>query len=449
MFFKSVIKKITPDFALSIYHLSWSFLAALWYGFPSESMIVIGVTGTKGKSSTVFMIARILEEAGLDVAVSSSLIYKIKKNEWLNPYHMTMVGRFRLQQFLAEAKKSGCKYAIIETTSEGIRQSRHRFINFDIALFTNLSPEHIESHGSFENYKIAKGKIFEALSASSRKTIDGKKIEKGIIVNADDENTEYFLKFKADKKYAFGTQKVCPVKGKEDRCFISSEFYIEASGASFVLEGEKISLQLLGEFNIYNALAAISCANILGVDIRKAKSALEKIDEVPGRLEFVRVGQEFNAIIDLAHTPSSYEALFKAVNLIKNPKGRIISVFGSAGGGRDKWKRPELGKIAAKNSDYIILTNEDPYDENPESILEDIKKGIDDIGFNGKCEMILDRNMAIKFAIEEARWSDTILFLGKGTEQTMIIGKEEYPWNEEELVMSEIKNLLYDRRSKI
>lgn len=449
MFFKSAIKKITPNFALSAYHLLWAFLAALWYGFPSESMIVIGVTGTKGKSSTVFMIARILEEAGLDVAVSSSLIYKIKKNEWLNPYHMTMVGRFRLQKFLAEAKQNGCKYVVIEATSEGIRQSRHRFINFDIALFTNLSPEHIESHGGFENYKIAKGKIFEVLSASSKKTIDGKNIEKGIIVNGDDENADYFLKFKADKKYVFGKQSICPVKGKSDKCFTSSEVFVEASGSRFSLDGEEINLQLLGEFNIYNALAAISCASMLGVDIKKAKSALERIDEVPGRLKFIKVGQEFNAIIDLAHTPSSYEALFQTVNIIKNPKGRVISIFGSAGGGRDKWKRPELGKIAAKNSDYIILTNEDPYDEDPASILEDIKIGVDEVGFKGKCEIILDRNMAIKFAIEEARWSDTVLFLGKGTEQTMIVGKEEYPWNEEELIMSEIKTLLYDRRSKI
>lgn len=446
---KSLIKAVTPDFALSAYHLLWAFLAALWYGFPSRNMVVIGVTGTKGKSTTVLMIARILEEAGLDVAVSSSLIYKIKKSEWLNPYHMTMVGRFRLQKFLAEAKQNGCKYIIIETTSEGIRQSRHKFINFDIALFTNLSPEHIEAHGTFENYKIAKGKIFEALSASSRKVINSKNIEKGIIVNADDENADYFLKFKSDKKYTFGLHEKCPVQEVKDKCFMPTDVSVGASGIGFVLEGERFSMNLYGEFNVYNALAAMACASMLGVDMRTAKSALEKIDEVPGRLKFVKVGQEFSAIVDLAHTPSSYEALFKTINMIKNPKGRVISVFGSAGGGRDKWKRPVLGKIAAQNSDYIILTNEDPYNEDPRNILEDIKKGIDEAGFSGKCEIILDRNMAIRVAVEEARWNDTVLFLGKGTEQTMIIGKESYPWNEEELVMSEIKNLLYDQRSRV
>src|SRR3972149_519385 len=213
---KSLIKSITPAFALSAYHMSLAFLAALWYRFPSESMVVIGVTGTKGKSSTIFMLSRVLEEAGVKVAVSSSLMFKIKENEWLNPYHMTMSGRFKLQQFLYQAKPAGCTHAIIETTSEGIRQHRHCFINFDVAVFTNLSPEHIEAHGGFENYKRAKGKLFEALSRTKQKTLNGKKIEKIAVVNTDNEHAAYFMEFHADKTYGFGIRGMCalPAEGR-------------------------------------------------------------------------------------------------------------------------------------------------------------------------------------------------------------------------------------------
>ena len=447
MSIKSLIKSFTPAFALSAYHLSLAFLAALWYRFPSESMIVVGVTGTKGKSSTIFMLSRVLEEAGVKVAVSSSLMFKIKENEWLNPYHMTMSGRFKLQQFLYQAKQAGCTHAIIETTSEGIRQHRHCFINFDVAVFTNLSPEHIEAHGGFENYKRAKGQLFAALASSGKKTIAGRPVEKISVLNFDDENVDYYFNFHADKKYGFSTDgKRAAAKEKGALCFSASELKSAADGTSFNLEGENFTMPLLGDFNIYNAVCAAVTAKSLGVDFSAARSALRKIEEIAGRMKFINSGQKFTAVIDLAHTPSSFEAVFKAAGLIKKPHGRIIAVFGSAGGGRDKWKRPEMGKIAARYADYIILTNEDPYDENPAVICGAIEEGVKAANFVGVLETIYDRKKAIARAVNVARWNDLVLFLGKGTEQTMVVGEESIPWDEQAEVLVTIKDMLYDRK---
>ncbi len=438
---KSLIKKIVPKQVFSLYHLAWAFFSALFYGFPSKDMVVIGITGTKGKSTTVYLLAKILEEAGLDIAVSSSLIFKIKEKEWVNPYHMTMVGRHRMQKLFYNAKKAGCKYVIVEVTSEGIAQSRHKFIDFDIVVFTNLSEEHLETHGGFENYKKIKGKLFKSLENSKKKIIDDKKIKKGMVVNADDENSDYFLSFFADRKYTFGLKGKCrAVVDDIEKCIAPSVFHVSETGSSFILNDCDFNLHLLGEFNAYNTVCAIACSDMLGVDYKHAKKAIEKIKEIPGRMKFIKTGQKFSAIVDLAHTPSSFEAVFETVNLMKKEGTKIISLFGAAGGGRDKWKRPELGRIAAENSDVIILANEDPYDENPKEILQNIKEGIDKSQFSGKLEIILDRKEAIKKAISQTGENDIVLFLGKGTERTMVLGKEKIPWNEERIVLEEIRN---------
>ena len=205
-------------------------------------------------------------------------------------------------------------------------------------------------------------------------------------------------------------------------------------------------MPLLGDFNIYNAVCAAVTAKSLGVDFSAARSALRKIEEIAGRMKFINSGQKFTAIIDLAHTPSSFEAVFKAAQTIKKPHGRIIAVFGSAGGGRDKWKRPKMGKIAARYVDYIILTNEDPYDENPAVICGSIEEGIKAGNFAGVLETIYDRRRAIERAVNIARWNDLVLFLGKGTEQTMVVGEESIPWDEQAEVLISIKNMLYDRK---
>jgi len=435
---KKLIKKFIPKVALNWYHWLWSFLASLLYGNPSKDMVVIGITGTKGKSTTSYLLAKILEEAGLPVALSSSLMFKIKDKEDINPYHMTMVGRSKMQKFLHDAKKAGCKYMIVEVTSEGIAQNRHKFIDFDVAVFTNLSKEHLETHGGFENYKKTKGMLFDSLMHSKRKNIDGKDVKKIIVANHDDENAEYFLSFDADERYSFGIRKECGI-GRVQRCIVPKTTNVEKESSKFALDGTEFNLHIPGEFNIYNALCSVVCAGIFGVDKKTAKEALEKIHEIAGRMQFVKAGQDFTAIVDLAHTPSSFEAVFDSAKKMTKG-GKIISVFGSAGGGRDKWKRPELGKIAAKNSEVAIITNEDPYDEAPKEILEDIKKGVLEIGFKGELFVIEDRKEAIQKAVSLAKSDDLLLFLGKGTERTMVLPSGTIPWNEKEVVAEAIKN---------
>ncbi len=447
MTIKNFIKQLAPDFLISAYHLCLAFCAALWYSFPSESMVVIGVTGTKGKSSTIFMLAKILEEAGIKVAVSSSLMFKIKENEWLNPYHMTMAGRFKLQEFLYQAKQAGCTHVIIETTSEGIKQFRHKFINFDAAVFTNLSLEHIEAHGGFDNYKRAKGKLFKTLAGGPKKKINGVQIPTMSVLNVDDPHAEYFMQFRADKKYGFGLKGTCAwPAGEQNACIFASLAVSDATGITFTVDSVVMRLPLLGMVNIYNALCAVVVAQGLGVSLAVAQEALAKIIEIPGRMKFVESGQKFTAIIDLAHTPSSFEAVFETARTIRKENGRIIAVFGAAGGGRDIWKRPELGKIAANNADCIILTDEDPYDEDPRGILEQIRGGIMDAKFKGTVEIVQDRTLAIRHAVNLARWNDIVLFLGKGTEQTMIFRDKTIPWHEDEIVAVEIRNMIYDRK---
>jgi len=400
------LRKIIPSFLLSWYHFGLAFLSALIYSFSSKKLKVIGVTGTKGKSTVVELAGVILENAGYKVASVSSIKFKIDKKEWPNKLKMTMPGRFKLQGFLRKAVKAGCQYAILEVTSEGILQHRQKFIDFDIALFTNLSPEHIERHGSFEKYRQAKGKLFQAT----------KNIH---VINIDDENAEYFLQFPAKKKYTYGLNKG-DINNKD----------------------LQLNLQLIGNFNIYNALAAICAGMSQGVNLETSKKALEKVREIPGRMETV-IEKPFKVIVDYAHTPDSLEKVYQTLktNNYKLKTARMICVLGACGGGRDKWKRPKLGEIAAKYCDEIILTNEDPYDEDPMEIIEQVAEGAENIGINQPHQhksavyKILDRREAIRKSLELARPGDAVIITGKGCEPWMCLANgKKIPWDDKKIV---------------
>ncbi|KKR89245.1 MAG: UDP-N-acetylmuramoyl-L-alanyl-D-glutamate-2,6-diaminopimelate ligase [Candidatus Wolfebacteria bacterium GW2011_GWA2_42_10] len=383
------------------YHFLLVFLGAFIYGFPSGKMIVIGVTGTKGKSTTVYFLSKIFEAAGYKIAALSSIQFKIADEVWINKLKMTMPGRFHIQKFLAKAQKAGCRFAIIEVTSQGVVQSRHKFINFDSAVFTNLAPEHIESHGSFENYKQAKLKFF-------------KNVKNGHIINKDDKYFEEFWNISAKNKIAYSLE---DVKG--------------------------LKLQIAGNFNLSNAAAAIKTAEIYGVENEVSKKTLSEIKSIPGRMEFIEEGQNFQIIIDYAHTPDSLLNVYKT---LQGNQRRLICVFGAAGGGRDKWKRPAMGKIAAQYCDEIILTNEDPYDENPNQILSDIKSGISDFQFSiSNLYEIVDRREAIEKALSLAKKDDIVILTGKGSESSMCVESgKKIPWDEgkivEEILNQQIMN---------
>lgn len=421
---KNLLRKITPDFLLNLYHLAFAFFGAIIYRFPSKKLKVIGITGTKGKSTTLYLTGKALEGAGFKVGWISSLSIKVADKEWLNPYHLTMPGRTFIQKTLRKMVKEGCEYALIEVTSEGIKQHRHNFINFNTAVFTNLAPEHLEAHGGFENYREAKGKLFKVLKGNGKS-----------IINLDDKNAEYFLQFKAKEKIGFSF-KQGNKELKVDNTILGTDCQIEKTGISFIVKNIKFYSKLLGEFNAYNVLTAIAILITENIQIEKFKKGLENVKVIPGRMEEISKGQNFRVFVDLAHTPDSFEQVFKLAKKLSHKK--IISVFGSAGGGRDKWKRPELGKIASQYSDYIILTNEDPYDEDPDSIINSIKEGI---GNNIDLEKIMDRRQAINKALILAKENDIVLILGKGTEATMVIGSNKIPWDDRRVVKEELGKL--------
>ena len=401
---KGLIKKFTPGFLLSFYHYCLTAIGAFFYGFPSEKLVVIGVTGTSGKSTVVELSSLILETAGFKVASLSSFKFKIKDKEWENKLKMTMPGRMKIQRFLKQALKSGCKYAVLEVTSEGIKQCRHKFINFNTAVFTNLSPEHIESHGSFEKYRAAKRELFKATPGIH-------------IINIDDNNAEYFWKIPAEKKMGFG------IKNQE---LGIKNIKLEKNYSLFIIH-------LPGKFNLYNALAAIEIARSQGVSLEICQRALEKIKVIPGRMEVV-VKDPFIVIVDYAHTP---EALKQAYETLKNPKfqnSKLICVLGSCGGGRDKWKRPVLGKIASQYCDKAIITNEDPYNEEPMDI-------INQVAGDTKAEKILDRKEAIEKALQSARAGDIVIITGKGSEPWMCVkNNKKIPWSDKKIALDFLKD---------
>jgi len=406
---RKIIPKPVFEFFQPAYHWALAYLAALVYGFPSRKIRVIGVTGTKGKSSTVYFLSRILEDAGYKTAAVSTIQFKIAEKEWSNSLKMTMPGRFAIQSFLAKAVKVGCQFVFLEVSSQGVLQNRHRFINFDTAVFTKLAPEHIEAHGSFENYKKYKLKFFEY-------------VKNNHVINKDD---KYFQEFYN-----------VPAKNK-----------ITYSAGDY----KNIKLKLWGEFNLANAAAAVKTAEIYGIDAEKSGKILENIESLPGRMELIKEGQKFKVIVDYAHTPDSMEAVYGSLKPKLDENSKLICVFGATGGGRDKWKRPEYGKISERYCDEIILTNEDPYDEKPISILEQIE-----IGFlqaenvkpacrtgRSKVHKVLDRKEAIQKGISLAKEGDIVIITGKGSESTMMIANgKKIPFDDREVAREELKKML-------
>ncbi len=457
-----LIKKIipTPIFrALQpAYHFLLSLSAALFYGWPSERMIVIGVTGTTGKTTCAYLIAKMLENAGFRVGYSSTAMFSDGKKEWLNDKKMTMVGRFFMQKLLRDMLRNKCQYAIVETTSEGIKQFRHRFINYDTVVYTGLYPEHIESHGSFEEYKKAKGELFAHLkkcsikytnnertvvkSCSPLKKIGLNHVKKTIIFNGDDKYADYFSSFWAEEKIDLRIQKL-ETKVNNNKILLAKDLKSTDSGTEFEIDGIKIDLNILGEFNVFNALTAVGVGKSQDLSIDKIKKGLESIKGIPGRLEQIDEGQKFRVIVDYAFEPNAVKKLYETVKNIEHKK--IIHVLGSTGGGRDIARRPKLGEIAGKNADYVIVTNEDPYDDDPQTIIDEVGFGAEKVGKKKKEDLfkILDRKKAISKAFSLAKVGDMVLITGKGSEQAICVaGGEKIEWDDREVVREELKKML-------
>lgn len=413
---EKLIPKSIYTFFQPAYHYFISLLGAIVYKFPARKLYVIGVTGTKGKSTTTEIINSILETAGYKTATTSTIRFKIGDKIKPNLYKMSMPGRFFMQKFLHEAIANNCTHVVLEITSEGAKQFRNKFIDLDAFVFTNLQPEHIESHGSYEKYRSCKASIAEGVNNRSKEdTI--------IVVNGDDKEKNYFNKTKADHKLEFHLSDAKNLDLK--------------NGINFIWENQNIKSSLRGEFNVSNILAAATLTKAMGIPVEKIKQGIEKISEVAGRVQFVEVGQNYDVVVDYAHTPDSLEALYKAF-----PDQRKICILGNTGGGRDTWKRPVMAKIAEKYCDEIILTNEDPYDEDPEKIISEMREAITD----KPVKVILDRRSAIHDACKYAKATDIVLISGKGTDPyIMEANGKKTPWSDYKVAKEEIEKLQKDK----
>lgn len=438
MSLKSKIKNLIPEKIISFYHLTLAASAAFYYGFPSKKMVVIGITGTKGKTSAANFIWSVLSAAGYRTGLISTANIRIGEIEMLNKYHMTMPGRFILQGLLKKIINAGCEYCIVETTSEGIKQWRHYGIFYDIAVFTNLSPEHLQSHGnSFEKYKEAKGVLFVALVKGGQKIINGKKIKKIIIANKDNPHSDYYLNFPADEKITYGTS-----QGGD---FIASDIRGTESGVEFLVGGERYEVNIFGKFNVYNALPAIIIGSIFNISYHKIYEGLKNLSFIPGRMEKIDEGQIFLVFVDYAHEKESMNAVLDtAKDLFGRDGGKIIVLLGAQGGGRDKAKRPALGEVSAKKADFVIVSGDDSYEEDPREICEDIAAAAEKFGKTRDKDLFVieDRREGIKKALSLANKNDVVLITGKGAEQSIIIGGKHYSWDDRVVVREELNKWL-------
>lgn len=444
-----LVRKFIPRSMLHRYHYSLARFANVLYRNPSSQLVVIGVTGTNGKSTTTQFIGRILEHAGARVGWTSTASFKVADEEWVNDKKMTMLGRFATQKMLHRMVNAGCSYAIIETSSQGIAQSRHIGINYDVAVFTNLTPEHIESHGGFENYKLAKKQLFTHTKHSLRKKIQGQVFEKTAVVNLGDPHASEFLNVGLDRSFGFGIDPVV-FSGSDDRPMsivpvIAEDVIYAPNSTGFMLAGLHWHAELVGRFYLENVLAAVSVCRALGLDWAMLRDAVAHLESVPGRLERIDEGQSFSVIVDYAYEPAALNAVYESIRLFAHKK--IIHVVGSAGGGRDVARRESLGVMSAEFDDIVIVTNEDPYDDDPMEIVNTIADAAVARGKKDNIDLfrILDRGDAIDFAVRSAHAGDLVLITGKGSEPVMAVANgKKIPWDDRNAARSALH-----RRSQI
>ena len=375
------------------YHFAQSVVANIKYGFPGKKMRVIGVTGTNGKTTTCFMIWNMLNLAGYKTGLMTTVAWGVKK---LTPElgHMTTVDAFTLNSRIAKIAQSGAEFLVLETTSHALAEFRTLGIPVEIAVFTNLTHEHQDYHKTITNYRNAKGKLFKKAKFS--------------ILNADDPATKYYTKI-SQKYTTYG------IKNGENR---AENIELSVSGVKYSLGDIKIETKIPGEFNVYNSLAAALVGKKLGLSNEQITNGIKNLDSVEGRMNIIDEGQPFTVIVDYAHAPDALEKVFDS---IKGHKGKVISVHGGAGR-RDPSTRPIRGAILAKNSDLVIITEDDSRDEDPEKIAADFIKGAEKAGktLGKNLIKVLDRKKAIKLALKSAKPGDVVLILGKGHEKTIL-----------------------------
>lgn len=391
-------------------------LSCSLYGFPGSQLNIIGVTGTNGKTTTTNLITSILEESGQRTGLIGTIHNRIGSE--IIPVHHTTPEAPDLQGVFLNFLGKGARYVVMEVSSHALDLHRVRGTEFDIAVFTNLTQDHLDFHGSMEQYLGAKCKLFSGLGLKGEK-----QRRKFGIINADDPYAAYLIEMTSVPVITYGVNNQADVKAEQVR--------VTADGVSYLLKYTDrlipVSLKLTGLFNVYNSLAAIATCLVEGISADSIVASLEKIPGIPGRFERVRGEGDFTVIVDYSHTPDSLENCLKTAR--EFAEERIITVFG-CGGDRDKTKRPIMGEVAAKLSDFCIITSDNPRSEDPQAIIQDIIPGVERVMGPQQYTTTADRREAIYLAVREARPRDVVIIAGKGHEDYQIIGGQVLPFDD-------------------
>ncbi len=408
-------------------HLVESMLVATRYGFPGRKVRIIGVTGTNGKTTTSFFIQKMLNEAGIKTGITSTVAYGVGNDIQRQMEHMTTTKASILQRRLKNFAAQGAQWVVVETSSHALAQNRVWGVPYEVAVLTNLTHDHLEYHGTFENYREAKRKLFKIANKHG--------LRYGV-VNADDPSAKLFVSTVANST----------TYGIDEGEIKASNIKLTNTGSTYTAKVGKdsynISINIPGEFNVSNSLAAISVGRKLGLTKEQIEHGLAALDSVEGRMNAIEEGQKFKVLVDFASTPDGFEKFFSSVRPLV--KGKLVAVFGSAGR-RDESKRAEQGRIAGKYADIVIATEEDDRDDDGAKILRQIAEGAAESGKTQDKDLFLigNREEAIGLAFTKvSEVDDMVVLLGKGHEKTIERADEEYPWNESEVARAALQELL-------
>ncbi|MBR6572981.1 MAG: UDP-N-acetylmuramoyl-L-alanyl-D-glutamate--2,6-diaminopimelate ligase [Clostridia bacterium] len=391
-------------------HAAYALMSAAYFGYPSKDLKLVGVTGTNGKTSVTYMLKAIIEEAGFKTGVVGTIQNLI--GDEVVPSNNTTPDAYELNRLFAEMRDKGCRYAIMEVSSHALDQKRVYAVDFEVAAFTNLTQDHLDYHITMDNYMLAKKKLFDMCKTA--------------VVNIDDA-------YSLDICEGIGAKTVTYSVKSNESTYSANGINLRPDGIEYELVGynfiKHIKIRTGGKFSVYNSLCAAVCAMELGFDIETVATAFEKMEGVKGRAEVVPTGKDFTVIIDYAHTPDGLSNILSTFKELK--KGRLVCLFG-CGGDRDTKKRPIMGKVAARFSDFVIVTSDNPRTEDPSLIIKDIVEGMKDI--KTPYTVIENRIEAIKYAINNAKTDDIIVLAGKGHETYQILKTGKIHLDEREVV---------------
>ncbi|MBU0687493.1 MAG: UDP-N-acetylmuramoyl-L-alanyl-D-glutamate--2,6-diaminopimelate ligase [Candidatus Margulisbacteria bacterium] len=387
-------------------------IAANYYGNPSQDLIIIGITGTNGKTTVTYLIEAILKAAGFTVGVIGTIGARIGAE--VIAEGLTTPSADDLQEILYKMKKRGVSHVVMEVSSHALAQGRVIGVDFDLAVFTNLTQDHLDYHKTMDAYLADKRKLFEGLGKLAKKKTFA-------IINADDAYARNVLGKYSGKVITYSIEKPSNLKATNLKV---------GEGLSFGADDITVNSELLGLFNIYNLLAAVQVGLALGIDQQVVQEAVKSIKVIPGRMEEIKTGKSFRVFVDFAHTPDALEKVLKAAQTLNTNKGKIILVFGCPGE-RDRTKRPIMGKIAVENADQVIATTDDPHSENPENIIEEVTV---DWETDPRLSKVVDRRQAIEKALRIAQPNDIVLIAGRGHEKYQDFNGKKVEINDRKVV---------------